>query len=41
MGAMTGDDLAERKAKATELIELLGWATRWVFSPGMWGKQSS
>lgn len=28
MGAMTGDDLAERKAKATELIELLGRAAR-------------
>ena len=28
MGAMTGDDLADRKAKASELIELLGRATR-------------
>ncbi len=28
MGAMTGDDLADRKAKATELIDLLGRATR-------------
>jgi DNA-binding FrmR family transcriptional regulator len=28
MGAMTGDDLADRKAKATELIELLGRASR-------------
>lgn len=28
MGAMTGDDFAERKAKATELIDLLGRATR-------------
>ena len=28
MGAMTGDDPAERKAKANELIELLGRASR-------------
>lgn len=28
MGAMTGDDLADRKAKASELIELLGRAAR-------------
>ncbi|MBB5745675.1 metal-sensitive transcriptional regulator [Brevundimonas variabilis] len=28
MGAMTGDDMADRKAKASELIELLGRATR-------------
>lgn len=28
MGAMTGDDLADRKAKATELIALLGRAAR-------------
>ena len=28
MGAMTGDDLADRKAKASELIELLGRTTR-------------
>lgn len=28
MGAVTGDDLADRKAKASELIELLGRATR-------------
>ncbi|MBX9615092.1 MAG: metal-sensitive transcriptional regulator [Brevundimonas sp.] len=28
MGAMTGDDPADRQAKATELIELLGRATR-------------
>ena len=28
MGAMTGDDLADRKAKASELIELLGRSTR-------------
>jgi DNA-binding FrmR family transcriptional regulator len=28
MGAMTGDDLADRKAKASELIELLGRASR-------------
>ncbi|MFA4950439.1 metal-sensitive transcriptional regulator [Brevundimonas sp.] len=28
MGAMTGDDLVDRKAKASELIELLGRATR-------------
>lgn len=28
MQAMTGDDLAERKAKAGELIELLGRALR-------------
>lgn len=28
MEAMTGDDPADRKAKATELIELLGRATR-------------
>lgn len=28
MGAMTGGDPAERKAKATELIELLGRASR-------------
>lgn len=28
MGAMTGDDLADRKAKANELIELLGRALR-------------
>jgi DNA-binding FrmR family transcriptional regulator len=28
MGAMTGDDLAVRKAKASELIELLGRASR-------------
>lgn len=28
MGAMTGDDPADRKAKATELIELLGRASR-------------
>jgi CsoR family transcriptional regulator, copper-sensing transcriptional repressor len=28
MGAMTGDDLSDRKAKASELIELLGRATR-------------
>jgi len=28
MGAMTGDDLADRRAKATELIDLLGRATR-------------
>lgn len=28
MGAIAGDDLADRKAKATELIELLGRASR-------------
>lgn len=28
MGAMRGDDLAERKAKATELINLLARASR-------------
>jgi len=28
MGTMTGDDLSDRKAKASELIELLGRATR-------------
>lgn len=28
MGAMTGDDPAERKAKASELIALLGRASR-------------
>lgn len=28
MGAMTGDDLADRKAKATELIALLSRASR-------------
>ncbi|MCK6105437.1 MAG: transcriptional regulator [Sphingomonadales bacterium RIFCSPHIGHO2_01_FULL_65_20] len=28
MGAMTGDDPADRKAKATELIALLGRASR-------------
>ena len=28
MGAMTGDDLSDRKAKATELINLLGRASR-------------
>ncbi|OYW39180.1 MAG: transcriptional regulator [Brevundimonas sp. 12-68-7] len=28
MGALTGDDLADRKAKASELIELLGRASR-------------
>lgn len=28
MGAMTGDDLVDRKAKATELIHLLARATR-------------
>ncbi|TPW05733.1 MAG: hypothetical protein FD125_598 [bacterium] len=28
MGALTGDDPAERKAKANELIELLGRASR-------------
>ncbi|MDM8353512.1 metal-sensitive transcriptional regulator [Brevundimonas staleyi] len=28
MGAMTGDDLADRKTKASELIELLGRASR-------------
>ena len=28
MGAMTGDDLSDRKAKATELIDLLGRASR-------------
>ena len=28
LGAMTGDDLADRKAKASELIELLGRSTR-------------
>ena len=28
MGAMTGDDLADRRAKASELIDLLGRATR-------------
>lgn len=28
MGVMTGDDLVDRKAKASELIELLGRATR-------------
>ncbi len=28
MGAMTGDDLADRRAKAEELIELLGRAWR-------------
>lgn len=28
MGAMTGNDLADRKAKATELIDLLGRSTR-------------
>lgn len=28
MGAMTGDDPVDRKAKATELIELLGRAAR-------------
>jgi DNA-binding FrmR family transcriptional regulator len=28
MGAMTGDDPTERKAKANELIELLGRASR-------------
>ncbi|MBA3051225.1 metal-sensitive transcriptional regulator [Brevundimonas sp.] len=28
MGAMTGNDPAERKAKANELIELLGRASR-------------
>ncbi|MBI2260776.1 MAG: metal-sensitive transcriptional regulator [Caulobacterales bacterium] len=28
MEAMTGDDPADRRAKATELIELLGRATR-------------
>ena len=28
MGAMTGDDLADRKAKASELIEVLGRASR-------------
>lgn len=28
MGAMTGDDLADRRAKATELIDLLGRASR-------------
>ncbi|MDZ4111988.1 MAG: metal-sensitive transcriptional regulator [Brevundimonas sp.] len=28
MEAMTGDDLADRKAKAAELIDLLGRATR-------------
>lgn len=28
MGAMTGDNLADRKAKATELIALLGRASR-------------
>ena len=28
MGAMTGDDLADRTAKASELIELLGRASR-------------
>lgn len=28
MGAMTSDDLADRKAKATELIALLGRASR-------------
>lgn len=28
MGAIAGDDLADRKAKASELIELLGRASR-------------
>lgn len=28
MGAMTGDDLADRRAKASELIVLLGRASR-------------
>ncbi|MBX9706582.1 MAG: metal-sensitive transcriptional regulator [Caulobacteraceae bacterium] len=28
MGAMTGDDRADRKTKASELIELLGRASR-------------
>jgi len=28
MGTMTGDDLADRKAKASELIALLGRASR-------------
>jgi DNA-binding FrmR family transcriptional regulator len=28
MGAMTGDDLADRRAKASELINLLGRASR-------------
>lgn len=28
MGAMTGDDMADRKAKATELINLLARASR-------------
>lgn len=28
IGAIAGDDLADRKAKATELIELLGRASR-------------
>jgi len=28
MGAIAGDDLADRKAKASELIELLGSASR-------------
>ncbi len=28
MGAIAGDDVADRKAKATELIELLGRASR-------------